>query len=46
MGAHVHYVKELKRAPALRTESLNMKTLSVGCHNTTHAEMKRPAAAM
>ena len=40
-GAHVHHRKELKSAPALRSEPLNLMPLCVGCHNASHAEMKR-----
>ena len=41
MAAHVHHRKPLASAPALRTEPLNLRPLCVGCHNATHAEMKR-----
>ena len=41
MGAHVHHRKELRRAPELRSEPLNLVPLCVGCHNATHAQMKR-----
>ncbi|WP_426612915.1 HNH endonuclease [Bradyrhizobium sp. McL0616] len=39
-AAHVHHKKELKRAPALRSEPLNLLPLCVSCHNIEHAEMK------
>ena len=38
--AIVHHKKELKRAPALRSEPLNLEPHCTECHNRTHAEMK------
>ena len=39
-AAHVHHRKELKRAPALGTEPLNLKAVCLPCHNAEHATMK------
>lgn len=39
-AAHVHHRRELKVAPALRSEPLNLMPLCVGCHNAEHADMK------
>ena len=44
MAAHVHHKKELKHAPALRIEPLNLVPLCVGCHNAVHADTKRKRA--
>ena len=41
-GMHVHHVKELKRAPALGLEPLNLRALCVSCHTRAHG--KRAAA--
>jgi hypothetical protein len=43
-SAHVHHVKELRTAPALRIEPQNLRPLCVSCHDVTHAEMKRKPA--
>jgi 5-methylcytosine-specific restriction endonuclease McrA len=41
----VHHRKELKRAFALAIEPANLQPLCSPCHNTTHAEMKKPRSA-
>lgn len=40
-AAIVHHRKELKRAPALRSEPLNLEPQCTECHNRTHADIKR-----
>lgn len=41
-GAHVHHRKSLERAPALRSEPLNLRPLCVTCHTIEHEHIKRP----
>jgi 5-methylcytosine-specific restriction endonuclease McrA len=41
-AAHVHHRKELKRAPALRIEPLNLAPLCERCHTTVHELEKKP----
>ena len=41
-AAHVHHIKPYRRAPALATEPLNLMAVCRSCHNSEHAEMKRP----
>ena len=40
--AHVHHRKPLKRAPALRSEPLNLMALCRRCHTTVHEIEKKP----
>jgi predicted HNH restriction endonuclease len=43
--AHVHHRrKELRRAPALRIEPLNLMSVCRSCHTALHNEAKRPPA--
>ena len=39
-GAHVHHVKEYRKAPSLGTEPLNLRALCRSCHDAVHHEMK------
>ena len=41
-AAHVHHRKELKAAPALRSEPLNLLSLCRSCHTRKHNEARRP----
>ena len=43
-GVHVHHRKELKAAPALRSEPLNLRSLCRSCHTKEHNEARRPPA--
>ena len=37
-GMHVHHRKELKVAPSLGNEPLNLQPLCVSCHNKAHSK--------
>jgi predicted HNH restriction endonuclease len=41
--AHVHHRKELKKAPALRSEPLNLLPLCRTCHTIEHKRKRRSA---
>ena len=41
-AAHVHHRKALKRAPALRSEPLNLLPLCRECHRREHNEENKP----
>jgi 5-methylcytosine-specific restriction endonuclease McrA len=43
-ACHVHHKKELRRAPALRIEPLNLMSVCRPCHTVLHNEAKRPPA--
>jgi len=43
-ACHVHHKKELRRAPALRVEPLNLVSLCRSCHTREHNEARRPPA--
>jgi tetratricopeptide (TPR) repeat protein len=43
-ACHVHHRKELSRAPALRSEPLNLLSLCRSCHTREHNEARRPPA--
>ncbi|APG10179.1 hypothetical protein BKD09_17770 [Bradyrhizobium japonicum] len=40
--AHVHHRKELKRAPSLRSEPLNLMALCRLCHTIEHKAPNKP----
>ena len=44
-ACHVHHRKELKLAPALRSEPLNLVSLCRSCHTREHNQAKRKIAA-
>jgi 5-methylcytosine-specific restriction enzyme A len=40
-AAHVHHRKPYTKAPALRSEPLNLMPLCISCHNAEHHDMRK-----